>query len=222
MNINAEWPHIHLLVNHIPIMWTVFAFILYYYGTIKKNGDIQKAALLGFVATASMAWFVFRSGDNAALYMPGLPLVSLDYLYEHEQWAEKAMWALYAAGAVACIGVVKLWLRRQLHGLFFIFFSITAIVGISLSGITSNLGVKIIHPEIRPGSTLIQSPKYHEYRENRKKGGIPKSDKTTVNNAATIKPTTTVKPPPNTPNNIPAAAPSDNSTKVPTADTVAH
>ncbi|MBF0488188.1 MAG: hypothetical protein HQK98_08525 [Nitrospirae bacterium] len=194
MNLSAIWLHVHLIVNHIPMLWAVFAFVLYYYGTIKKNGDIQKAALLGFAATTAITWLVFRSGENAAGNVAGLPLLSLDYLYEHEQWAQKTLWALYAAGAIATLGVVKMWLKRQLHGVFFIFFSIVAVAAIALSAITSDIGAKIANPGVRPGSTLIKSPKYNEYKEKRKKSGTLLSDKTPVSNESAIKPAVAIKP----------------------------
>ncbi|MBF0554529.1 MAG: hypothetical protein HQK96_08255 [Nitrospirae bacterium] len=196
MNLSAVWLHVHLIVTHIPMLWAVFAFVLYYYGTIKKNGDIQKAALLGFAVTTAITWLVFRSGENAARYVAGLPLLSLDYLYEHEQWAEKTLWALYAAGAIAFLGIVKMWLKRQLHGIFFIFFSIVAIAAISLSAITSHVGAKIANPGVRQGSTLIKSPMYDEYKEKRKKSGTPLSDKTPVSNESAAKHAVATKPVP--------------------------
>ncbi|MBF0459491.1 MAG: hypothetical protein HQK99_16495 [Nitrospirae bacterium] len=188
MTISALWLRSHLILNHIPMLWAVFAFVLYYYGTIKKNGDIQKAALLGFTFTAILAWVVFRSGLTAAKYVPGLPLISLDYIYEHEQWAQKTLWAMYAAGAIAALGVIKMWLKRQLHGIFFIFFSIVAVAAISLTAITSDIGAKIANQGIRPRSILTESTKYEQYRENRKKNGTIQSDKTPVSNEQAIKP----------------------------------
>ncbi|MBF0405280.1 hypothetical protein [Candidatus Magnetominusculus xianensis] len=206
----AIWLHGHLIINHIPMLWAVFAFILYYYGTIIKNSDIQKAALLGFAVTAALTWCVFRTGEIAASYVAGLPLLSLDYLYEHEQWAEKSAWAIYAAGGIAFVGAVKIWLRRQLHGLFFIFFSIAAVAAISLSAITSDIGSKIANSALRPNSKLIKSLNYSDYKEQRKKSGTLQSDKTPVSNELTIKPVVTEKPNTSDTDNLTTATPVTN------------
>ncbi|MBF0517338.1 MAG: hypothetical protein HQK97_09515, partial [Nitrospirae bacterium] len=145
---------------------------------------LQKAALLGFVVIAGLTWVVCATGENASNYIAGAPLISLDYLYSHEQWAEKSAWAIYAAGALALIGVLKIWLNRQLHGLFFIFFSIAAVAAISLSAITSDIGAKVVNPGIRPDSKLIKSSKYQEYKQMKKQGGTPKSDNNSLTKPA--------------------------------------
>lgn len=191
---SAIWVHLHLLADHIPMLWAVFAFALYYYGTIKKNCDIQEAALLGFAVTSAITWFVLRSGEHAARYVPGLPLISLDYLYEHEQWAKKSVLAIYAAGAVAFAGAVKLWLRRPLHGLFFIVFSVAAASAISLAAITSDIGAKVANPAVRPQSAITKSTQYERYKYQREKGNTPPSDKTPVANVIPPRPADNATP----------------------------
>lgn len=57
--------HIHLLLNHIPILGVLFGLLLLY-GTIKKTREIKKANLVTFIVAAILTVPVFFSGVSTA------------------------------------------------------------------------------------------------------------------------------------------------------------
>ena len=40
-----NWAHMHLLINHIPVLGMVFGTLLLAYGLVKKNEEIKRVSL---------------------------------------------------------------------------------------------------------------------------------------------------------------------------------
>ena len=58
--------HIHLLLNHIPILGTIFGLLLLCYGTWRHSDEIKKVSLGTFVIVALITIVVYLTGDGAA------------------------------------------------------------------------------------------------------------------------------------------------------------
>src|SRR5438128_933477 len=109
--------HVHLLLNHIPILGNIFGLLLLCYGMGRKNDEIERASLGVFVLTALLTIPVYLSGDGAAQIVGNLPGVSTAIIEHHDNAATITIVAIEILGAVSLLG---LWLsrrsRRELRG----------------------------------------------------------------------------------------------------------
>ena len=143
--------HIHLLLNHVPVLGTIFALVLLGYGTVRGSDDVVKASLwtLGVVGLAAVA--VYLTGEPAEELVEGLPGVSEAVLERHE---EAALWATLGGGAVGALAFLGLFLyrgatvpRRFAGGVLVATLALTGVMGW-----TANLGGQVRHTEIRAGA----------------------------------------------------------------------
>ena len=54
-----NWAHVHLLINHIPVLGTLFGTLLLVFGIVKKNEEIKRVSLGIFVIIAVAALPVY-------------------------------------------------------------------------------------------------------------------------------------------------------------------
>lgn len=145
--------HLHLLLNHVPVVGAIFGVLLLALGLLRRSDELAKVsfgflALLGVVSVA-----VFLTGEPAQEAVEKLPGFSEALVDRHEDAALLATIATGTVGALALAAMI-IYRRRALPrwlttlGLF-------CTVGASaLMGYTANLGGQIRHTEIRTGTTL--------------------------------------------------------------------
>ena len=59
------WSHLHLMLNHVPVLGAVFGFLLLAYGVWRKNDTLQRAALWSFAVVALVAVPVYLTVEPA-------------------------------------------------------------------------------------------------------------------------------------------------------------
>ena len=72
-----NWVHIHLAVNHVPVLGTMFLLILLIVGLVRKSDDLKRIALWGFVLLALLAVPIKYTGDLAFERMEAMPQSTL-------------------------------------------------------------------------------------------------------------------------------------------------
>lgn len=144
--------HLHLLVNHVPILGTLFALVLGLYGAIRRQPAVVRAALLALVVSGAMSVVALRSGEGAEEAVERLPGVSERMIHEHEEAAEAANIAAVILALLA-LGVL-VWKRKEpeIGPLPTTAVLIGAAIVFALMARTGNLGGQIRHSEIRPGT----------------------------------------------------------------------
>lgn len=143
--------HIHLLLNHIPILGTIFALLLLVYGMVRKSDEVKRASLWAFVLTALITIPVYLTGDGTAEIVGNLPGVSVDIITQHNNAANFTITAIEVLGAVS---LLSLWLsRRAVSVKSWMVWAVLALSVISagLGVWTGGLGGQIRHTEVRPG-----------------------------------------------------------------------
>lgn len=93
--------HIHLLLNHVPILGSLFALCLLLYGIFTKSDSVMKAALLAMVAATLVAIPAFLSGEEAEHVVEPIIGINDTALDSHEDMAEIAFYTMLMAGAIA-------------------------------------------------------------------------------------------------------------------------
>ena len=151
----------HLLLNHIPILGTLFGVFLLIFGVIRKNNVLSQAALITFIIAAVVTLPVDWSGEEAEEIVEGISGVSHDVIHEHEEVAELAVKAMLGLGVLALITLIlgswHVKIGRILRlitlllslGVFFLMFR------------AGNTGGEIRHPEIKSDYQLQDSGEEH-------------------------------------------------------------
>ncbi|WP_201980854.1 hypothetical protein [Hymenobacter rubidus] len=100
--------HIHLIVNHAPILGSLFALVLLGIGLLQKN-DVLTRAGLGAVLVAGLLGLPAQlTGEGAAKIAQDLPRVGRALIADHSTAAEQGLWALEGAAVLALLALMLL------------------------------------------------------------------------------------------------------------------
>jgi uncharacterized membrane protein len=153
--------YLHLLLNHLPVVGSIFALFLLLIGIVRRSLELQKAALIAFMLIALISIPTFLTGEPAEKIVTNVPGISLRTVHNHEEAAEVSFWGIQALGAFAFIG---LWLYRSSAAMpkWFLGASLALAltVGVMMAW-TANLGGQIRHSEIYAGAG-VQPDHEHE------------------------------------------------------------
>jgi len=156
--------HLHLMLNHIPVLGTVFGVALLLLALWRKSEELKRVALSAFVVVALLTIPSYLTGEPAEDGIKGLPGVSSPIIEKHEKAGGVALTGslILGVGALACL----LWFRAGRRIPTSLSVGILS-VALAVSGITAwtaNLGGQVRHTEIRSnaGAPLGDSDRHHE------------------------------------------------------------
>ena len=142
--------HLHLLVNHVPIIGGAMASLILAWGILRKEKAIVGLALAVFIVLGVSSFVAHQTGEGAEEVLEhGTSQYDHGMIHEHEEAAFPAHLAmmLTAFGAIITLAVRKLRDGRLMPivvlGLSLVAFGLMARAG--------NLGGKIVHSEISDG-----------------------------------------------------------------------
>lgn len=142
---------IHLLLNHIPVMGSLFATAILIWGLVRKQQEVIQTALYLFIISAVFAIPVYFSGEGAEEAVEHLPAVSEALIEDHEHLAKTAMFIIEVLG-LASIGALFLSIKNKLIPVWYnIALLVLALVNGGVIAQTAHLGGMIRHSEIRQG-----------------------------------------------------------------------
>lgn len=141
--------HLHLLVNHFPIIGSMFISVMFIIALLFKNVFLQKVSLWFLVGTALSTALTYASGGGTKAAVQGLPEASDTMLAAHEQAARYGLIIMFVAGALALGGIV-FYSRRPVLPLYFrISVLVVLLISVVVLSYIGFLGGQIMHPEIR-------------------------------------------------------------------------
>ncbi len=149
-----NWPHIHLIINHFPVIGFLFGLLFLVYAMIRKSEELKKASLGFLVLVALMSVPVYFTGGEAGEIMKRLPDVSKSLVEQHSEAASVTLTAAVILGLVAAGGIFFFRRAAAIPRWFMVLTLILTIAVNSLIGYTANLGGQIRHPEARRGFQL--------------------------------------------------------------------
>ena len=147
--------HLHLLLNHLPVIGSVFATLLLAVALFRRSGELTRVSLWfwGLLGVASV--LVFLTGEPAQDAVERFPGFSDTLAERHEDAALVATIVTAGIGALALAALFVF--RRRTIPRWLTTLGLVAALGSSvLMGYAANLGGQIRHTEIRPGAVSSQ------------------------------------------------------------------
>jgi len=149
--------HLHLLVNHFPIIGTIFGLGILITGMLLKNNSVKNTAYLIFIIAAVFSAFSMRTGEGAEELVEDLPNIGKLIIHEHEEIAEKFAIIMYATGLFALLSLCTSIKNHKLAKTIAYITLVLALFASVLAKSVGTTGGEIRHTEIRSNSSAISN-----------------------------------------------------------------
>jgi hypothetical protein len=144
----VNWPYIHTLINHFPIILTVVGTAVLLLALVTGRRALWLYALATLTLAGLAVYPAFFTGDQAADAVRDTWYIVRDMVREHDGSAEWAMWTVLPMGAASAYAWWRM-LRREVTGLppawLRAVVVVLALLGVSVIARTAYLGGKIVH-----------------------------------------------------------------------------
>lgn len=149
--------HLHLVVNHLPIIFPIVGIIILLVSFYTKNEVVKRTSFFVFVLGALASVVAMATGEGAEEAVEHLPGVTENLIHKHEEAAEVFAALSYVLGAISLAGIYASW-----KNLSFSKFLPFVIGGVSLISLffaqqAGSSGGEIRHTEIRTGNSVINN-----------------------------------------------------------------
>ena len=145
-------PHLHIVLNHFPLIGSVFVLGLLIASAYMKNDDMRRVSLILFVVLGLLAIPTYITGAAAGWAYQGRPDMSAQLLDAHR---DAALLAFTFLGLTGIVSWLVLWRERRYGRTSNAgFIAVLALGFIALLTIieTGSLGGTVIRPELREGA----------------------------------------------------------------------
>jgi uncharacterized membrane protein len=143
--IKMDYAHLHLILNHFPIIGTIIGSALMAYALYAAEIKMQKSILFLWIVFAALTPLVMNTGESAEEVVEKIPGVSEVAMEEHEEAAEISLWMMVGLGLIS---IGALFTSGKPAGknvaLFAFFFSLIVFASMARTGY---LGGQIRHTE---------------------------------------------------------------------------
>jgi uncharacterized membrane protein len=146
--------HLHMLVNHFPIIGTLLGLGILITGLLLKNNSVKNTAYVLFIIAVIFGAFSMATGDGAEELVEDMPNIGHQIIHEHEEMAEKFILVMYATGIFS---ILSIFTSVKKHKWARIFAFITLLLALTASILAKNVGTsggEIRHTEIRTNQAI--------------------------------------------------------------------
>ena len=151
--------HLHLVLNHFPILGTIFGLGILIVGMVLKNKSLKNTAYVLFVISAIFGAFSMGTGEGAEEMVEDFPNIGKQIIHEHEEWAEKLALLLYAVGTLSLLSLFLSIKKNNFEKYTAIITLLLAIAAVFLAKEVGTSGGEIRHTEIREQLLLKNNSK---------------------------------------------------------------
>ncbi|CAM3977621.1 hypothetical protein FLBR109950_11330 [Flavobacterium branchiophilum] len=141
--------HLHLVINHFPIIGPILGFGILLIGIFLKNNTLKNTAYIIFIISSLFGIASMSTGEEAEELVEKLPNIGHEIIHEHEEIAEKLALTLNILGLVAIFGLfLNLKNHVRAHIISYIA-AVLGIIGIAIATQVGTTGGAIRHIELR-------------------------------------------------------------------------
>ncbi|WP_140485844.1 hypothetical protein [Flavobacterium sp. GSA192] len=154
--------HLHMIVNHFPIVGPILGLLVLIGGLFFKNTPIKNTANFLFIIASVFTVFSMTTGEGAEEIVEDMPTIGHQIIHNHEELAEKFAIIMYLLGAVSVIGLITNIKKHSKANFFSYAILVISIVAVFFSTKVGTSGGEIRHTEIRPEKAFqnlnVESP----------------------------------------------------------------
>ena len=158
--------HIHLLLNHFPIIGTLIGSAILLYSIIKKQDTGKITGAFIIVIMAIIAIPVLLTGEPAEESVEHLSGISKALIHDHEEASEKAFWLMEITGVFSLLAIVLYKIKSAFAPKAFLVAFIFSSITFFAMAWAGNLGGKIRHPEISDTFINVEKGAINSQTEN--------------------------------------------------------
>ena len=140
--------HLHLLLNHFPIIGTLIGGGLLLAGIFRKNYQLSNSALAVLFIMAVIAIPVYLTGEPAEESVEKINGIAEPMIEAHESAATVAIWLMMTTGLTALITLIIQFKRKTFKPAFNYMVALFALICFAAMARTGYLGGQIRHTEI--------------------------------------------------------------------------
>jgi len=147
--------HLHLMLNHVPVLGGVGVLVLLILSGFKDNFVLAKLTLQFMVFVGIVCLPVYFTGEPAEEIIEHLPGITEVFISQHERFALYSLICTVILAAIGLIGLLN-WKKNSVKAMkCWRFASVVALVNAGLMITTANYGGQIRHTEIRKTDSTI-------------------------------------------------------------------
>jgi uncharacterized membrane protein len=150
--------HLHMVVNHFPIIGTILGLGILIASIILKNKTVQNVGYCLFIIAAIFGAVSMSTGEGAEEIAENLPEVTHQIIHEHEEMAEKLIIFLYVLGVTSIVGLYFNLKKYSKASIVSYLVAIISLISVYLTKETGTTGGEIRHTEIRNDNGQQQAP----------------------------------------------------------------
>jgi uncharacterized membrane protein len=158
--------HVHMVVNHFPIIGTIFGLGILISGIVMKNNVIKNVAYVLFCISAIFGFASMFTGEGAEEIAENLPSITDQIIHEHEEMAEKLALVLYVLAGVSLIGLFMNFKKHAKANLVSYLALLIAVAGVFLGKQTGTTGGEVRHTEIRENAAVGNASEANQATES--------------------------------------------------------
>ena len=151
--------HLHLVVNHLPIIFPMVGIILLFIGIFTKSEVTKRNAYIIFMLGAITSILAMATGENAEEAIENLPSVSENLIHTHEEAAELFAGLSYVLGGFSLFAHFSSWKKYSICKFAPYVVGLFAIATLFFAQKAGNTGGEIRHSEIRSGASVQNAEK---------------------------------------------------------------
>ncbi|NEW78868.1 MAG: hypothetical protein GZ086_05470 [Gelidibacter sp.] len=148
--------HLHLVVNHLPIVGILIGLLVLVTGFLLKKSEVKVTALGIFVFSALASIAAFYSGEGAEEIVERIPGISETLINQHEEVAELFFTVILILGGISLVAMFLEIKKYKFAKFGFILVTLILLVAVVLAKNVGTTGGEIRHTEIRNDANLIQ------------------------------------------------------------------
>ena len=146
--------HLHLVVNHLPIIFPIVGVIILLIAIFTKSDVSKRNAYIVFILGAVASVAAMATGEGAEDAIENIQGVSENLMHRHEEAAEIFAGMSYFLGAVSLLGFLTSYRNFSLDKLMPVTILIVAGVSLYFAQEAGRTGGEIRHTEIRSGANI--------------------------------------------------------------------
>ena len=153
-----NWAHVHLIINHFPVIGILGAILLLVYSLVRKSEEVKMVSLGVFALIALITLAVYFTGEAAEKVVKNLPGVTETYVGRHEEIASLTLVLMEILGITSLTALVLLRRSGAIPKWVAVMILILSLITAVVVNLTANFGGQIRHTEIRDDASSRPGP----------------------------------------------------------------